>query len=222
MNESQAQIQTKDVAQLIHAIRNPLAGIRATAESVAEEGEDAGLGYALELIIEEVDRLEAILKQYGMLVRHRTPRRRPVSVKEVVETARSACVSAGRVEGRELSVEIRSDGEVWVDREKLEKVLTNLIDNAADATPVGGTITVRAEISGGDLVLEVQDTGCGIPNRHMGRVLDAFFTTRSERIGLGLAVCSRLIEDHGGRLDITSEVGRGTTVRVTLKASEPA
>ena len=104
----------------------------------------------------------------------------------------------------------------------------NLFTNAADAMPTGGRLAVRvrpgALPAGPAAVVEVADTGVGIPPEYLVRVTDPFFTTKEEGkgTGLGLAICKRIVGQHGGRLDIDSAVGQGTTVRVTLPVKNDA
>jgi signal transduction histidine kinase len=204
---------------MAHEIRNPLAGIRALAESIAGEVAQLGLGYAIDMITEEVDRLDQLLKEYGVLTRHRPPRRQPASLKDVVEAARVAC--GARLDGRELVSDLDSPRRVWVDADQVKQVLINLLLNAAEATRPGGRIAVRLRHTAETAVLEVQDDGAGIPGHSLPRVMDAFFTTKAEGSGLGLAVCFRIVNDHGGRLEVASEVGEGTTVTATFPDCEP-
>jgi signal transduction histidine kinase len=112
---------------------------------------------------------------------------------------------------------------IHADRQQLRQVLLNLFTNAADAMPAGGLLTPRVrtgELPGHTpaIVIEVADTGQGIPAQLLSRVFDPFFTTKEEGkgTGLGLAICKRIVEQHHGKLGIESEVGRGTTLRVTL------
>jgi signal transduction histidine kinase len=112
---------------------------------------------------------------------------------------------------------------IYADRQQLRQVFLNLFTNAADAMPGGGRLTPR--VRPGELppdrpavVVEVADTGVGIAPEHLGRVTEAFFTTKPEGkgTGLGLAICRRIVEQHQGTLQIASRPGEGTTVRVTL------
>jgi signal transduction histidine kinase len=107
-------------------------------------------------------------------------------------------------------------------RDSLERLLTNLIENAIRHTPEGGHITLSAHEAGDEVVIAVADTGEGIPPEHLPHVCDRFYRVDAARsraeggAGLGLAICQSIVRAHGGRLAIESEVGRGTTVRVTL------
>ncbi len=110
---------------------------------------------------------------------------------------------------------------VYADAGKLRRALLNLIINARQAMPEGGTLTVLAHPAGrGEVVIEVRDTGCGIPEEDRPRIFQTFFSTKPEGTGLGLAVVKRTIEDCGGRVTFASEVGRGTTFRIYLPTAE--
>jgi two-component system sensor histidine kinase AtoS len=107
-------------------------------------------------------------------------------------------------------------------RQELEQVLLNLLVNAWHAMADGGTLTIVTECREAQAVITIADTGCGIPEGHMSRLFEPFFTTKppEQGTGLGLAVVHRLITAHGGHIDITSEVNRGTTVTLTLPLVE--
>jgi len=123
---------------------------------------------------------------------------------------------------RELPAEIP---QLMVDRHMIEQVLMNLILNAVQATKPGGVITIRTREVDGNCVVEVEDTGCGIPASVLPRVFDPFFTTKGtgEGTGLGLSVSLGIVERHGGQLLVDSEVGKGTMFSVWLPfAHDPA
>jgi signal transduction histidine kinase len=125
----------------------------------------------------------------------------------------------GRVRAvTELSPDLPS---VYVDRAKLKRALLNLIINARQAMPDGGTLTVGSHPDpSGDPVIEVHDSGCGIPDEDRPRVFQTFFSTKPDGTGLGLAVVKRTIEDFGGQVTFDSEIGRGTTFRISLPTAE--
>jgi two-component system NtrC family sensor kinase len=102
---------------------------------------------------------------------------------------------------------------------KLNQVVMNLIANAIQASHEGGTVTVRSRRNGDDTILiEVADQGTGIPQRIRDRIFDPFFTTKppGEGTGLGLSISYGIVQDHGGRIDVQSEEGKGSTFTITL------
>jgi signal transduction histidine kinase len=112
---------------------------------------------------------------------------------------------------------------VHADRQKLRQVFLNLLTNAGDAMAAGGTLTLRtapALLSNSKpaVLVEFADTGAGIPAEHLQKVFDPFFTTKDEGkgTGLGLAICRRAVQDHQGTIELVSEPGKGTTVRIVL------
>jgi len=112
--------------------------------------------------------------------------------------------------------------QVRVDPMQLEQALLEIVSNALDAMPDGGRLGIRATSGNGatpgDVVVEVSDTGPGIPEHLLPTVCEPFFTTRQEGTGLGLAIAKRYVEQNGGRLEIVSRQGEGTTVRLRLSA----
>jgi signal transduction histidine kinase len=116
-----------------------------------------------------------------------------------------------------LVTELAEQGDVTMDVEKMVRVFYNLAGNAADAMKDGGTLTVRTAQSNGRLVIEFSDTGCGIPDEIRNKIFEPFFTHgKKHGTGLGLAIVKKIVEDHHGKLEIESEVNRGTTMRILI------
>src|SRR5207245_2804148 len=140
-------------------------------------------------------------------------------VRTLVEGAASCIPGLRRERGLEM-VRSLADAllDVRVDRMRLEPALTEIVSNALDAMPppAGGRLEIGAHGGGAGVVIEITDSGCGIPAEILPNLCEPFFTTRSEGTGLGLAIAKRYVEEAGGRLEITSAVGRGTTVRIVL------
>ena len=113
--------------------------------------------------------------------------------------------------------------EITADPSQLQQVFTNLMLNAVQAMPAGGTLTLRTSVNGGgEVKVEVQDTGVGIPKENMRKLFTPFFSTKKEvkGVGLGLAVSYGIIQRHHGRIEVSSEEGKGTTFTVYLDASK--
>ena len=126
-------------------------------------------------------------------------------------------------DGVGVTVEISDElPVVWIDSGQIEQVITNLITNAFQAMPDGGRLHLSAAASDGGVALVVSDTGCGITEDHLKSVFEPLFTTKARGIGLGLTISKNFVEASGGRLDVESTEGEGTTFRIFLPARPPA
>lgn len=118
-----------------------------------------------------------------------------------------------------LETELSTDvPELMIDRHMMEQVLMNLVLNAIQAMRTGGLLRIRTFVDGTNCMVEIKDTGCGIPASVLPRIFDPFFTTKSEGegTGLGLSVSLGIVERHGGKIFVDSEVGRGTTFTLSI------
>jgi len=108
--------------------------------------------------------------------------------------------------------------EVMASTNQMRQVMLNIIKNAKEAMPKGGTLTVRTARENSNVVIHVQDTGMGIPEEIRDKIFEAFFTTKSKvkGVGLGLSVCYGIIRDHGGEIKVESEEEKGTTFTISL------
>ena len=219
-------------AGVVHEINNPLATIAACAESLEkriEEGafanspEEADLREYLGLIRDEAFRCKNITNGLLDFSRLRAGQRVPVDVAEIIKAAARLVTHQQRGNNIQIAVEAAA-GLPWVsgDVSQLQQAVVALATNAIDAMPEGGTLTLRASCSGPRVLVQVIDTGIGIPPENMTRIFDPFFTTKDvgRGTGLGLAVCYGILSDHGGRLDVRSTVGTGTTFTITLPVAD--
>src|SRR5881227_188976 len=240
LRQSRAQlVQSEKLASIgqmaagvAHGLRNPLASLRAAAQLAQHrvEGPPAAAREQLSAIIEQVDRLD--LRIAHLLTFSRPAPLRPLreSVRTLVDGALSGFAELLRRRRVELAVTVSPAlREVRVDPMRLEQALTEIISNALDAMPDGGRLEIAAQsqpdAGGADgVLLEIADSGPGIPAEILPNLCEPFFTTRPEGTGLGLAIAKRYLEETGGRLEIASAVGHGTTVRIWLPVAsgEPA
>jgi two-component system NtrC family sensor kinase len=209
-----------------HEINNPLAFIISNLEFLQEElprrPDSPELAVALSEAREGAERVRLIVRELGNLARPDRMETGPVDLGAVVRSAEKMAMHLIRPRAQ-LVCDVDGAPAVYGNGARLCQVLLNLLLNAAHAIEPGQSqhhfIRVRARAAGTDRVLvEVSDTGCGIPPANLGRVFDPFFTTRPVGMGtgLGLAVCHGIIASHGGEITVESEVGRGTTFRVLL------
>jgi len=209
-------------AGIAHEIRNPLGIISSSAQLLGRKvGEPAaGVRQLLDIIEEETVRLNGLISDFLTFGRPARPvlrlcDLRPIAAKAVEHIAAMA---------RERSVAIEAELPVdpvaaQVDPDMLQQVLLNLLLNALEASRPGGRVVVRLQPADAALRLEVDDNGCGIPPENLSKIFNPFFTTKEEGTGLGLANAHRIIEMHGGRLDVSSSAA-GTTFSVTLPRQE--
>lgn len=214
-------------AAVAHGIRNPLANIRASAQVTLDsaDGPDS-VEKSLSAITAEVDRLDRWLRGLLDVVRPFEPRLASVELNAVIDDL--LALLGDRFTEREIVLErALTSGlpSLMADEVQLQQALLGVLENALDALPRGGRLGVRTEHvdAGGHPAVRVtiQDTGEGIPTDRLERIFEPFFTTKSQGTGLGLAITRKVVEGHGGRIEIASDPGRGTTVRITLPQPRP-
>jgi signal transduction histidine kinase len=118
-----------------------------------------------------------------------------------------------------MNTTIPSDIVMISDKEKVEQILSNLLQNSVDAVSKGGLIELEAEQVNDNIIIIVRDNGCGMDAETRSRAFNSFFTSKAKGTGLGLAIVDRLAKALGGRTEIESESGKGTVVRITLPAT---
>jgi signal transduction histidine kinase len=225
LRESRAQVvQAEKLASIgemsaavAHGLRNPLASLRAAAQLVRRHPASPAATEHLDAIIEEADRLDRRISH--LLSFSRPAPFHPVSesVPRLIEELLPAVAGAIREQKVNLETAVPTTlPEVRVDPMQLEQAILEIVSNALDAMPAGGRLGIRAFVDEGEVVIEVSDTGGGIPAEVLPSVCEPFFTTRQEGTGLGLAIAKRYVEQNGGRLEIASRPGEGTTVRLRL------
>jgi len=219
-------------AGVVHEINNPLATIAACAESLEKRIKEGAFSDSpdaedlreyLGLIRDEAFRCKSITNGLLDFSRLRAGQRVPVDVTEVIKAAGRLVTLQERGDNIQIVVEAaaglpRVSGDVG----QLQQAVVALATNAIDAMPEGGTLTLTAICSNSRVLVQVRDTGIGIAPENMTKIFDPFFTTKDvgRGTGLGLAVCYGILSDHGGRLDVRSTVGAGTTFTITLPVAD--
>ncbi len=164
----------------------------------------------------EVARLDAIISQFLQAIRPSKPVLQPDRLDDVLhETLR---VLQTDIENRQIKVALTIQEmlpEVPIDRQQMKQVFFNLIKNAMDATVNGGQIVIDCAADDVWVTVTIADTGCGIPQEQLGQIFEPYHTTKKNGNGLGLMIVQRIIQDHGGEIDVVSKVDEGT--RMTLR-----
>lgn len=213
-------------AGVAHTVRNPLHGIMNCVDILrGADGLSSEDQELLDLMGEGTRRIDRVTARLLVLTRDAPLSLRPTSSVAVVEDALRFVETQTRSGKVRIDVQSGPDVTLLVDPDRLSEALANVIDNAVYACRDGGLVTVRAGRSPADrhaAFVRIEDNGPGIPDDVVARVFDPFFTTKAvgEGSGLGLAIARRIIEEHGGQIDVESAQGRGTVVRIELPAAE--
>ncbi len=216
-------------AGLAHEIRNPLGVIKGSAEILKQKLE-ASDPLAQELagyIYTEVNRLSALVSRFLDFARPSRLDLRPEDLSAVMER----CMKAVTQQGADAKVKVQRDyapglPPVLLDQDLCDQVFTNLLLNACEAMgEQGGELKISiqpasGEKEGKEVVVEIEDTGPGVPQEIKEQIFNPFFTTKKTGVGLGLAIVSKIVDAHGGTLKLTSPPGRGACFRLTLPAAK--
>jgi signal transduction histidine kinase len=217
-------------AGVAHEVRNPLTAIKAGLfilqkrfQPGSPERGDIGV------VEREIRRLERIVNDFLQFARPADPELATIPAQQPLEEVQALLAEKLAKEGIQLVREASAPMRVRVDPAQIQQVLLNLVQNAVDSLNGGGTITLRARrdrkrLSNGEMdvvILEVTDTGKGIPPEVERRLFDPFFTTKDNGTGLGLSIATRILEKQGGSLQYRTQLNRGTTFGVVLPEVRP-
>ncbi len=209
-------------AGLAHEIKNPLAGIQGAIEVLRDDGPDPTIVAVYDDVLRELKRVDGILQRLLESGRKAPLRLSRTDLGRLLEDVTELMRPALRRRKVELRVEAARDlPETEIDAARIRQVVLNLVQNAGDALGEGGGhVTVRADVLPGNagVVIAIEDDGPGIPPEVLPRLFEPFFTTKFTGTGLGLTISKGLVEQHGGRIEVDSEPGRGTTFFIFLPA----
>jgi two-component system, NtrC family, sensor histidine kinase HydH len=204
-------------AGLAHELRNPLGTIKASAEMLSKtlSAENEVAREVAGFISTEVDRTNSLVTRFLQFAR-------PLQVR--VETADLAltldrAIGAAERETAGITIYKAYAPEIPpfpLDAELMERVFYNLVLNAAQASPSGGAVTVKTRLNGRNAEILVIDRGSGIDKQHRAQIFNPFFTTKKEGVGLGLAIVAKIVDEHGGKIAVESEPGKGSIFCVSL------
>ena len=210
-------------AGLAHELRNPLGTIKASAEMLARQvsSENEVAREVAGFISTEVDRTNSLVTRFLQFARPLEVRREKADLAQMLDRA----VSAAQREADGVAIYKNYDPEIPpfpFDAELMERVVYNLVVNAAQASAAGGAVTVKTRAASGTVEISVIDRGQGIDPKDLGSIFNPFFTTKPTGVGLGLAIVSKIVDEHGGKITVESERGRGSVFRVLLPMTPPA
>ncbi len=206
-------------AGLAHELRNPLGTIKASAEMLAGTltAENDVAREMAGFISTEVDRTNLLVTRFLEFARPLQLRLAPVDLASVLDSA----VEHLERNSPHYDVAVFKNyapeiGELPMDADLMERVFYNLLLNAAQATAAGGAITIKTRLAGDAAEIAVIDRGCGIEPKYLESIFNPFFTTKPEGVGLGLAIVSKIVDEHGGKMTVESEPNKGSIFRIHL------
>ncbi len=217
----------KLAAGMAHSIRNPFTSVKMRLFSLSRSLEMADAQKEdFDVISEEIRHIDTIVQNFLEFSRPPRLQMQKISPSSVVDS--TIQLLEHRLKSYKVSLQVKrvkSLPDIQVDPDQIKEVIVNLVINACEAMRDGGTIVLDEKViisptGGRAVVIAVSDNGPGIPSAMQDRVLDPFFTTKEEGTGLGLSIVKRIIEEHGGRLDLVSEEGKGATFIITLAVKE--
>ncbi len=199
-----------------HDLRNPLSGIRNAvyflrkkqACFIGDSGDE--MLTVIDRAVEQANKVINDLLDYSKELHLELEEQSPKSIIDYV------LLSINKPQNIKIIENIQSQPEIWVDTNKIERVFINLVDNAIEAMPNGGTIEIKSQTEPNNIIFTFTDTGCGMSDNTLAKIFTPLFTTKAKGMGFGLAICKRIIEAHGGKITVTSALKKGTSFTITL------
>ena len=211
-------------AGIAHEINNPLAGILLYSSNLVKKVPETGpLKKGLEVIIHETIRCRGIIQDLLEFSREREPLKAQADLNGVINKALSILVNEFRLNRISLEKRLSENlPSVLIDPNQMEQVFINFFMNALEAIQGQGRVSIRTykDDDNQEVVAEIEDTGMGIPQEHLERIFEPFFSTKAKGTGLGLAVNYGIIQKHGGQIRVSSQPGRGTTMTIRLSGDQ--
>jgi signal transduction histidine kinase len=212
--------------RMAHELKNPLFPLQLTVENLVRARHqnpdqfDEVFRESSRTLLAEISNLKTIIARFSEFSQMPQPRLQTVQVNEVVAGVVQLCQAQFEAPGRgRVACDMQLDGRltpVAADAELLHRAVSNLVFNAMDAMPLGGTLTLRTRNANGNIAIEVADTGTGLTPEECERIFTPYYTSKKDGTGLGLAIVQSIVSDHGGRVRVRSEPGHGTTFVIEL------
>lgn len=205
-------------AGIAHEVKNPLTAIRSSVQILSGRLSDNDSELAA-LALSEIDRLNRLIEEFLQYARPAPLQLQSIEVREILDSALKFLEPLIVDKKVRIEKSYPEKGErVSADPNQLRQVFLNLILNAVQAVEPGGVIKVGVERKGKMVQVFIKDDGPGIPKSKIALVFEPFWSTKPQGTGLGLAIAQRIVKEHGGKLELESELGKGTTALISLKA----
>jgi PAS domain S-box-containing protein len=203
-------------SSVAHEIRNPLGVIKNSCyylRTKLKDSVDRKVVKHLNIIDSEVNSANLIVSDLLDFAKKKPPVLKEVNIHEL---ALSSLAKTAIPNNIQVVTGFDETPQMLLDREQIRRVLLNIIQNAVQAMPEGGRITLRIRVEEGEVMVSVEDTGVGIPEENLSRIFTPLFSTKAKGVGLGLTISKQIVEAHGGEIILESEVGKGSTFTIRL------
>jgi two-component system sensor histidine kinase HydH len=217
-NEKQALLGSM-LSRVVHDMKNPLSGISGYAQLIKRKASEERLKSHCDTILEALESLNRMNADLLTYVRGEKPslERSEVAIYRLLSKLVESTAESDRIAGITIKLDGESNALVWGDPDRLSRVFTNLLSNAREAMSEGGTVTISVEPKNPTVLIQVQDSGPGIPAHLRKRIFDPFVSHgKTNGTGLGLAIAKSIVEEHGGDISLHGRVGNGTIFKVVL------
>lgn len=211
---------------VVHDFNNALSGVLGYLQLLKTRLTDPQLRRFAEMAEKSAEDASAIVQRMRAFYKDQESARAIIDMNEllgdVIEMTKPRWKDMPEAKGAQIKL-VTEFGDIPMvegQEPELRQLFTNLIFNAVDAMPEGGTLTIRTYSEGNSVIVQVMDTGVGMDEETKRRIFEPFFTTKREGTGLGLSICRRIVAEHGGSIGVESSPGEGTTITVTLPAAE--
>ncbi len=214
------------VEEIAHQVRNPVVSIGGYAQRLIKTLSPSPKGKSyLQQILSETKRLEAMVQRVEEYVLIPKPTLQKESIEEIAEAVLQQFSKEASEKGVSVNLEtgtLDGEGDFFIDKNLTVKALFCILQNSFDAVAQGKSVkkgkTVKVSLfrDGGNIGVSISDNGEGIPKRNLGRIFEPFFSTKPDRVGLGLTFAKRVVEEQGGNIRVESHLRRGTTVIITF------
>ncbi|OOE00574.1 PAS domain-containing sensor histidine kinase [Anoxybacillus kestanbolensis] len=201
-------------AGIAHEIRNPLTSIKGFLQMMKETKEvDERF---VQIMLDEIERVNQIVSQLLVLAKPQMKAYKPLALHDVLEYVVGLFTYEAILQNVQLKYEPRTSAVVYGDKNELIQVFVNVVKNALEAMPRGGTLTISAKDEADCVYVIVEDTGKGIEQERLKHIGEPFYTLKEKGMGLGLTMSMKIIHEHKGTMQIESKVGKGTRVQIML------
>jgi signal transduction histidine kinase len=199
-----------------HHVRNPMTTVRGYLQMFKKKEHFAQYAEQLTIMIEEIDRVNTVITEFLSLAKNKRVDLQQGNINTVITNLFPLLAADALKTGHHLKLDITNLPEALFDKREIAQLILHLVINSQEATPVGGTITIRTSTADGYVNLAVEDTGKGIPDEIMDKLGTPFITTKENSVGLGLAICYLIAQHHDAAIDIRTSA-QGTTFNISFK-----